>query len=346
MQYKSIVVLLALACFAAAADDTASKKGCAGGYQEGSQVDRGRYWYTCTDGQLAPKGCFADDKTRLNLKESFKSGGYVLQCTIDAAGFLSFSYKGCVSEKGQEYVPGDSWEDDKYWYSCSTEGDHLRMDIGGCTDEGKRYNIGETKEKGEFFYECRRWANNTCSMCPVACKNNEGKRINVGDSFEKDTFWYMCTKDDGRLAVKCVGCIHESQKLKDGDRYVQKDSVYECAIRKDAEPSHRLVGCHDTDQGTVIERRLGCQWNKGTPPNQYVMKCESKDGDKTATKETVRCFYGSREAGGYEIEPGCYKIVDPNIVACRVDATTGPVLETFPADQLQQAYYKGVKFCN
>jgi hypothetical protein len=345
MQYKSIAVLLAVVYCAYAADDAAvSKKGCAGGFQEGSQVDRGRYWYTCQDGQLAPKGCFADDKTRLNLHETFKSGGYILECVIDASGFLSFRYKGCVSEQGKELAPGDSWEDDKYWYSCSTEGDHLRMDIGGCTDEGKRYNIGETKEKGEFFYECRRWANNTCSMCPVACKN-EGKRVNVGDSFEKNTFWYMCTKDDGRLAIKCIGCIHADQRLKDGDRYVNEDSVYECAIRKDTEPSHRLVGCHDTDNGATIERRLGCQWTKGSPPNQYVMKCDSKDNEKTAYKTTVRCFYGSREAGGYEIEPGCYKIVDKDIVACR-NADSGPVIETFPVDQLQQAYAKGVKFCN
>jgi hypothetical protein len=338
MQFDLVAILFACVACAWAED-----KGCAGGARNGDQVERGRYWYLCQDGQLVPKGCFSDTKTRLNVHESFKSGSYVLECIIDNNGLLSFAYKGCVAESGKETVPGDTWEDDKYWYSCSTEGDHLKMDVGGCVYEGKRYNIGDTTERGEFVYECRRWANNTCSMCPVGCLN-EGKRYNVGDAFEKGQFWYMCTKDDGRLAIKCLGCVHESQRLKDGDRYVKQDSVYECAIRKDKDPSHRLVGCHDVDNGATIERRLGCQWTKGTPPNQYVMKCDAKD-DNTAYKEVVRCFFGSSEKGGYEIEPGCYKIIDNNIVACRT-TDSGPIIETFPAEQLQQAYYKGVRFCN
>jgi hypothetical protein len=338
MQFNLVAILLACLAYAWAED-----KGCAGGYKNGDQVDRGRYWYMCKDGQLEPKGCYSDSKVKMNVKESFKSGNYVLECVIDDKGMLSFDYKGCVSESGKESAPGETLEDDKYWYTCAKEGDHLKLEVGGCVSEGKRYKIGETTEKSDFVFECKRWANTTCSVCPVGCLK-EGKRYNVGESFEKNTFWYMCTKDDGKLEVKCVGCIHENQQLKDGDRYVKADNVYECAIRKDKDPEHRLVGCHDVDNGATIERRLGCQWTKGTPPNQYVMKCDAKD-DNTAYKEVVRCFFGSSEKGGYEIEPGCYKIIDNNIVACRT-TDSGPIIETFPAEQLQQAYYKGVRFCN
>jgi hypothetical protein len=338
MQFNLVAILLACLAYAWAED-----KGCAGGYKNGDQVDRGRYWYMCKDGQLEPKGCYSDSKVKMNVKESFKSGNYVLECVIDDKGMLSFDYKGCVSESGKESAPGETLEDDKYWYTCAKEGDHLKLEVGGCVSEGKRYKIGETTEKSDFVFECKRWANTTCSVCPVGCLK-EGKRYNVGESFEKNTFWYMCTKDDGKLEVKCVGCIHENQQLKDGDRYVKADNVYECAIRKDKDPEHRLVGCHDVDNGATIERRLGCQWTKGTPPNQYIMKCDTKDGGKTATREVVKCYYGDKE-GGYEIDTGCYRVLDNNIVGCR-KTDAGPTIETFPADQVDQAAGKGLRLCN
>lgn len=337
-----MIVFSLLALIAIAMAEDSQSKTCAGGYQDGAQVDRGRYWYLCQDGQLVPKGCFSDDRKRLNLHESFKTGGYVLECVVDSNGYLSFAYKGCVSEKGQEFAQGDTWEDDKYWYKCSIEGDHLRSDVGGCVDGTTRYNIGEVQERGEFIYECRRYNNNTCSMCPVACKNN-GKRYEIGESFEEGKFWYTCTKEEGRVVKKCVGCMHESQRLKDGDRYVQKDSVIECALRGDKDPNHRLVGCHDDDNGVTVERRLGCMWTKGSPPNMYMMKCMQKD-DNTAYKEMVKCYYSITSSGGYEIETGCYKIIEDKLVAC-LKTENGPQIETFPAEQLDQAYRKGVKFC-
>jgi hypothetical protein len=328
-------VLLSFCIFA-----NAQQKTCTGGFKEGDQVDRGRYWYTCQDGQLVPKGCFSDNKQRLNLQESFESGGFVLSCVIDANGYLSFAYKGC-SYEGKQYAAGETWQDDKYWYSCTKENELLRMDVGGCIHENKRYNIADQLEKGEFVYECRRWANQTCSMCPVACIN-DGKHFKVGESFEKDKFWYMCTTEDKRLIKKCVGCMHASQRLLDGDRYRQNDAVFECNVRKDSEPKHTIVGCVDQNGGNAIERRVGCQWTRGVAPLQYVMKCDQKD-DTTVIMETVHCYYAVRD-GGWEIDPGCFKVDEDKVIACR-KTDAGPQLETFPASQLEQAYSKGVRFC-
>lgn len=113
---------------------------CSGGYKEGDQVDRGRYWYLCQEGQLVPKGCFTDTKQRISLSESFETGGYVMACVIDANGYLSFEYKGCVYE-GRRYGIAETWQDDKYWYTCTKEGEALRMDVSGCAFENRRYNV-------------------------------------------------------------------------------------------------------------------------------------------------------------------------------------------------------------
>lgn len=340
MQFKLIAIVLAFTAALAAAAD----KGCSGGVQEGATVERGRYWYVCQDGQLAPKGCFSDDKAKLNLHETFKSGGYVLECTVDEKGFLSFRYKGCA-EGGKEFAAGETMEDGKYWFSCVTEGDKLRLEVSGCVDGGKRFKIGETTEKDSIGYECqRRTTESECSMCPSTCVE-AGKKYTVGEKFNVDKFVYECLRDEtGKMIRKCVGCVHGSQQLQDGDRYVDGDSVYECAIRQDKTPEHRLVGCHDVDQGTTIERRLHCQWTKGTPPLRYVMACDSKDGDKSATKQVMKCYYGD-EKGGYEIEPGCYKIVEDKLMAACTGTGENIKLETFPADKVEEAYKKNVKFC-
>jgi hypothetical protein len=171
---------------------------------------------------------------------------------------------------------------------------------------------------------------------------NEGRHINIGESFELGNFWFTCGYDEGRLKKKCVGCVHSNQRLMDGDRYRQNDAVYECYVREGAEPTHRIVGCVDQDGQNMIERRVGCQWTKGTAPTQYVMKCDQKD-DNTVVKTTVHCYYAVRD-GGYEIDPGCFKIAEEKVMACR-QTDAGVVLETFPATQLDQAYYKNVRYC-
>lgn len=175
MQFDLVAILFVCVAVAWAED-----KSCAGGYKNGETVERGRYWYFCQDGQLVPKGCFSDSKAKLNLHESFKSGGYILECVIDNNGYLSFAYKGCVSETGKETAPGDTWEDDKYWYSCSTEGDHLKMDVGGCVYENKRYNVSKfykscnsthSFQRNKFFFIFR-------SEIPL---NEENSCTNVDD---------------------------------------------------------------------------------------------------------------------------------------------------------------------
>jgi len=211
--------------------------------------------YRCENGHLKPMGCFADDRSRLDIDGTFQTRGYVLQCVLDASGDLSFRwvpfgraraacraalaprcrYKACLSEQKQQFGPSESWQDDRYWYVCTVHGEYLRPEVGGCVHEGKRYGVSvpvpaparfgapclqvaAVVEKAGFLYECKRNVNNSSSLCPVACVH-QGRRYNIEETFEMGQYWYTCTLHQGRIAKVCVGCLHKEKRLKDGDRW-------------------------------------------------------------------------------------------------------------------------------
>uniref|UniRef100_A0A915HSF4 Abnormal cell migration protein 18-like fibronectin type I domain-containing protein n=1 Tax=Romanomermis culicivorax TaxID=13658 RepID=A0A915HSF4_ROMCU len=144
---------------------------------------------------------------------------------------------------------------------------------------------------------------------------------------------------------KCVGCMYAQQRLKDGDRYTQKDAVFECTIRRGDNPDHRLVGCMDMDNGTIIERKLGCQWIRGQPPYQYVMQCVKDANRPGVFKKAVHCFYRMGN-GGFEVKPGCFRTDGQSLImACQMDHNGAMKLETYSLSQLKNVYMKGLRFC-
>jgi len=58
MMMKFLSFLL-VAAYASTTFAESSGKACPGGYSHGTQMDIGRYWYECRDGQVIPKGCLA-----------------------------------------------------------------------------------------------------------------------------------------------------------------------------------------------------------------------------------------------------------------------------------------------
>lgn len=127
--------LLPFLCIAQAASTK-----CPGGYNEGETVEKGSYWYNCKDGQLIMKGCLTDRKTHMNERDTYKKGGYLIECASAGSEF-TLRYKGCVSEKDEEVTPGGTWQDDSFWYMCVSDGDRVKSEIKGCVDEGKRYGV-------------------------------------------------------------------------------------------------------------------------------------------------------------------------------------------------------------
>jgi len=149
---KSFIVLtVAITISWAAPTDV---KTCNGGRKEGDTVDVGRYWYVCTNGDLVQKGCISEDKKRINSHETYKSNGYVIECVETQPGTFGFSYKSCTAEDGSEHPPKDTWQDVNYWYTCVADTNTIRMEVTGCVDDGKRYNVGDSVEKGDLIYTC------------------------------------------------------------------------------------------------------------------------------------------------------------------------------------------------
>lgn len=323
-------------------------KHCPGGYSEGTEVNMGRYWYACNDGQLVPRGCLDESGQRIPISGTYKTSNqnYKLQCVVDASGNLAFTYKSCVYN-GVERAPLEEWEDGKYYYRCERDGDYLRVNPAGCMDQGNRVGLNERVTKGDFIYQCRRSVNGTCSMCPVGCTKN-GREYNIGETFELDNLLFSCTNSDshGPIAIKVVGCIDPVQKthLKDGDRFFKDDVIYECTVR-DAMAEVRTVGCvQRNDQGVAIERRLGCYWVEGPAPLQYEMTCKYIEASKTAIKVPFRCTYKVSQ-GTYTIQPGCYQIVDKTAVGCVKQGEDRMNLRIYQIDQIGDLTSQGLRFC-
>jgi len=155
--YTSVILVLAFVCGSLALSPVPPK--CPGGFSEGANVEQGRFWYTCTSGNLVMKGCLSDTKSHMNEHDTIKKDGFLLECALGTGGDFIFKYKACLSEAGVVVNPGDTWQDDNYWYMCSTDGDRLKADVKGCCDAGKRYNIGESVPKSDLIYECSHNAN-------------------------------------------------------------------------------------------------------------------------------------------------------------------------------------------
>jgi len=327
------------------ADVIGRGKRCPGGYSDGAQVDLGRYWYECRDGQLVPKGCKTDDGRKIEVWQTYDSNkNYRMQCVQDPSGYLAFSYKSCVYD-GREHAPGEQWDDGKYWYSCTKEGDYLHIVVSGCIDEGRRVNINDKVTKGSFVYQCKQSSNGTCSMCPVAC-SKDGREYTIGETFISGDFVHTCTNSDtrGPLVIKTVGCVNEGHRLQDGDRYHKNDVVYECTVRTDS-AEVRPVGCVQRDEnGAMVERRLGCYWTEGQLPYQYEMTCKYEKTSNVAIKVPYRCSY-KVGGGSYIMLPGCYQIVDKQAVACEKTGTDAMTLRTYPVDNIGDVTAKGLRFC-
>jgi hypothetical protein len=152
-----VAAVISLASMALGAPTVAPPTTCPGGVRNGETKETGRYWYTCQDGKLTMMGCLSDQRTRLTSGQTFKSHGYLFECTPTSTGEFTFTYKGCVSENGEEHMASDTWQDKNYWYTCTKTGDSFVAEVKGCIDDGKRYNPDERVKKSDLIYECKRY---------------------------------------------------------------------------------------------------------------------------------------------------------------------------------------------
>lgn len=331
--FRSILLcmLAASAAFAFPAD-TPAAGGCPGGYAEGAEIERGRLVFVCQGGQVVPKGCIAEDLSRLSIGGNYDTKQYRKKCQLKGSD-LSYELVGCLAN-GQEHKVDETWEDGNNFYTCKTDGATLKVMNQGCVDGGKRVNKKDTVTKDDALYTCEETVNGGSKLVQSGCVK-DGKSVQVGDSFESGKAWYTCTRiGREKVTAKISGCVANGKRLNDGDRYPDGDVIYECNADSDKQ-ENRAIACVQNEGGAVVERRLGCTWVEGAEPFQYEWACQHDAAANSAKKVQVRCNY--KVGGGvYNIDPGCYRVVDKAAFGC-VQSGTSLKLQSFQGDNAEQS---------
>jgi len=331
---RSIVLCLlaASAVFAFPAENQPSAGGCPGGYAEGAEIERGRLIFVCQGGQVQPKGCIAEDLSRLSIGGNYDTKQYRSKCELKGSD-LSYEIVGCLSN-GQEHKVDQQWEDGANFYTCKTDGARLKIENLGCVDGGKRVNKKDTVVKGDSQYTCEETVNGGSKLVQSGCVK-DGKTVSAGDSFESGKVWYNCTRIGlEKVQAKIAGCVANGKRLNDGDRYPDADVIYECNVDA-GQQTVRAIACVQNEGGSIVERRLGCTWVEGSEPFQYEWACQHDAAANSAKKVQVRCNY--KVGGGvYNIEPGCFRVVDKAAFGC-VKEGNGLKLQSFQGANAEQA---------
>jgi len=335
-----IVCVLAATALAFPADDDrkqASAGGCPGGYAEGSEIERGRIVYVCSGGNISPKGCIAEDLSRISIGANFDNQHYRRTCSGSGSD-VTFEPVGCLTS-GSVHKAGETWDDATQVYTCKQNPTEPLLEAVsvGCSEGGKRVNAKETVAKGDVLYECQPSNNKKFKLAAVGCVK-DGKQLKAGEAVEVGKFWFNCSLS-GRETVnlRAAGCVLNGKRLNDGDRYNENDVMYECAI--DADKSYvRAVAC--VESGSV-ERKLGCEWVEGAEPIQYKWTCQQDTAANTATKLQIGCVYRVG-AGAYNFEPGCFRAVDKGAFGC---VQSGKTLTLQPFADEKAAQGSGLHAC-
>lgn len=336
MQFQSLVVLILGVSIASALPTQTG--GCPGGYAEGAEIERGRLIYVCQGGQVVPKGCIAEDLSRIQVGGHFDNRYYRRSCVAGGDNAITFDATGCV-QNGQEHKASESWEDGNNFYTCKQNAPGveppLQAVVSGCVDSGRRVPLKEKVTKDDGVYECQETVNGGARLVKAGCVK-DGKTYGAGETFEVGKFWFNCSKS-GRetFSTKAGGCLANGKRLNDGDRFTENDVIYECTIDADKN-DFRAVACVQNEGGSVVERKLGCTWVEGQAPFQYEWRCEHEANTNSARKVQVRCNYNVG-GGIYNIDAGCYRVIEKNAVGCLHEGGSVLKLQSFQGDNAEQS---------
>jgi len=303
----------------------AGNRQCPGGYSHGSQMDVGRYWYECNNGQMIPKGCLTEEGRRVETDRTFDNKDYRMQCVMGSDGYLTVIYKACVLN-GAEHDVNSQWDDGNAYYTCVKDGSNVRVSMLGCMDQGRTTKFDERVAKGDFIYQCKKSTDGTPRMQKVGCIQ-DGQKYNIGEPFSGSKFWYTCT-DSGS---KVVGCMFESQRLRDGDHFTRDDMMYACKVTEQGADLEPFACLARDENGAAVERRVGCFWVEGE--FEYTCKAGS---DNRVSKAKTQCVYRGPRGGYIKIQPGCITLAEDVAVGCKDLGSGSFRLETYSADQIDR----------
>jgi len=328
MKFFSFFLIAACYISHAVSAESSGSRSCPGGYSHGTQMDIGRYWYECRDGQVVPKGCLAEDGHRVDIDGTFDTSKYRIQCVRNGDAFLSVTYKACM-DKGSSHDVGSQWDDGVATFTCVKEGDNVRVVTLGCVDQGRSLKLDESLAKGDFVYQCKKSSDGTPQLNKIGCVH-QGRKYNIGEQYDGSKVWYTCT-DSGS---KIVGCMHESQRLKDGDHFTKDDMMLSCKVNGD-QTDFEAFACIQNDGGAAIERRVGCSWIEGRGSEAYEYTCK-EGGSRKVTKLQTQCVYRAPQ-GTFKLQPGCATLADSIAVGCLLDSSSGNLrIETYGATKIDR----------
>ncbi|KIH64955.1 hypothetical protein ANCDUO_04728 [Ancylostoma duodenale] len=90
MLFQTLAAVLVFASTALAQQDFSARTRCWSGgngqparwWSDGETIMRGKYWYVCERGRLAPRGCVTETNRKLNIGNTIEAGGYVAICEL------------------------------------------------------------------------------------------------------------------------------------------------------------------------------------------------------------------------------------------------------------------------
>jgi len=209
---RSMIICLLAATTALAFPADSPAGGCPGGYAEGAEIERGRLIFICQGGQVVPKGCIAEDLSRLSIGGNYDTKQYRKKCQLGSDGQLAFEVTGCIAN-GQEHKVDETFEDGTNFFVCKTDGAVLKIVNQGCVDGGKRINKKDTVAKDDALFSCDETVNGGSKLVQAGCVK-DGKQYKTGDSFEVGKQWFNCTRTGReKVVAKAAGCVANGKRL-------------------------------------------------------------------------------------------------------------------------------------
>ncbi|KAF7635173.1 hypothetical protein Mgra_00005459 [Meloidogyne graminicola] len=190
-------------------------------FKEGDIIDRGKYWYLCSNGKIIPSGCIDDKENRISLNKTFINGNFLVQCV---RWFNLIKFKTVV---------GESWLDGKFWWECAWEGIYLKKRQIACFGYKNKYLlIGEQEINNLTIYECQKNEYGNLNFVAIECISNNGKRYKIGKQWTEGDFLFYCKKriDNLNCEKTCIGCVYKDKNLFDGDRFQLNNTIFKCEI--------------------------------------------------------------------------------------------------------------------
>uniref|UniRef100_A0A0K0EWX5 Ig-like domain-containing protein n=1 Tax=Strongyloides venezuelensis TaxID=75913 RepID=A0A0K0EWX5_STRVS len=306
---------------------TSGNKLSARWWEEGTIIERGKYWYQCERGNLEPRGCFSNKNMRIRIGEKYVENGYEMTCVLGSEGYLQFNFTHCVPDGIERYGVGESWIDSsmKTWYVCKKDGPYLRMDVGGCLahDKKTKLKIDEDYDYNGFVYTCRQKAGGSVQMCASGCIASKNY-YKIGGEWNDDKYIYYCKQKSGRASVSIIGCVYKGKRLFDGDSFIDGDKYYQCQIR---ETSYGIKsnGCVlIEDDGSKEKKTFGCRWIKKLKNGNKVQQtCLNVNGEGKI--KTEACIFVKNGKELVYLEPNYYTIFrspdseEPKVFACKIN---------------------------